>query len=217
MGQRHDGRYTFAETPLNPVDPGTNILVAGPILDGTRETALRLLAADSADGIVVVAADTSAGEILAGFDALGCDVSGGRVRVVDCNRADDEALGESVTAVSSPADLTGIGIEYSGQYEEVYARGYDAVRTGIYTLTPLLVFNEDVRSVFRFVNIVTSRIRTADGLGVCVIDPEAHDDQVVGSIAQSFDGRIDVRGGDDGPEVRVKGLPDQPREWTPMG
>ncbi|WP_276411576.1 hypothetical protein [Haloarcula halobia] len=63
MGQRHDGRYTFAGTPLNPVDPGTNILVAGPILDGTREAALRLLAADSADGIVVVAADTSAGEI----------------------------------------------------------------------------------------------------------------------------------------------------------
>lgn len=216
MSQRHDDRYAFEGTPLNPVDPGTNLLVAGPILDGTRQTALRLLAADPDDGIVVVAADTTAREILADLDALGCDVAGGRIRLVDCAQNGNTGTDQFVSSVSSPADLTGIGMEYSGHYEEVYSRGYDAVRSGIYTLTPLLVFSEEVRPVFRFVNIVTSRIRTADGLGVCVIDPEAHEPQVVGSIAQSFDGRVDVRSGDGGPEIRVKGLPDQPTEWTPM-
>ena len=217
MGQRHDARYTFDGTPLGPVDQGTNLLVAGPILGGTRRTAMRLLTADPDDGIVVITADTSAESFLDGFAELGSDVGGGRVRIVDCAQEGSDDLGEFVSTVGSPADLTGIGIEYSNQYEQVYARGYDTVRTGIYTLTPLLVYSEDVRPVFRFVNTVTSRIRTADGLGLCVIDPDAHDERVVNSVAQAFDGRIEVRERNDRSEIRVRGLPDQPTEWTPMG
>ena len=217
MSQVGEPEFTFEDTPLEPVPAGTNLLVAGPVHGGTRRAALRFLTADADDGIVIVAAEVGAGEILSGFDSLGCDVSGGRVRIVDCSTERSEDLGEFVATVSSPGDLTGIGIEYAAQYEEVYARGYDGVRTGIYTLTPLLLLSEDVRSVYRFINIVTSRIRTADGLGICVLNPDAHDDRVVASIAQSFDGRVDVREGGDGPEIRVSGLPDQVTEWTPLG
>ncbi|WP_324759292.1 DUF7504 family protein [Haloarcula sp. GH36] len=209
-----DRQYDFGDLPIAPVEPGTSLLVAGPILGGTRRFALELLTADRDDGIVLIAADVSARELLAGIDRTGEDLSNGRVRVVDCAGDSGDDLGEFVSSVGTPADLTGIGIEYAGQYEQVYARGFDAVRTGIYTLTPLLVYSDDVRPVYRFINTVTSRIRTADGLGVCVIDPSAHDDRVLGSIAQAFDGRIDLRESESGQEIRVSGLPDQPTEWT---
>lgn len=207
-------QYSFDGLPLSPVEPGTNVLVAGPILGGTRRFALEMLTADADDGIVVIATDVSAQEILAGIDRTGEDTSNGRIRVVDCAQESGADLGAFVSSVGTPADLTGIGIEYSNQYEQVYARGFDAVRTGIYTLTPLLVYADDVRPVYRFVNTVTSRIRTADGIGVCVIDPEAHDERVLGSIAQAFDGRIDLRETDAGREIKTRGLSDQLTEWT---
>ena len=209
---RHGTRYEFPDLPLNSVDAGTNVLLTGPTLGGTRELLLRLLLGE--DGVVIITADTSARKVLSAFEAAGGRVDRERVRVVSCTQERDDDLGDFVVSVGSPGDLTGIGIEYSGQYEQVYARGYDTVRTGIYTLTPLLVYSEEIRPVFRFVNTVTSRIRTADGLGVCAIDPSAHDEQVVNSIAQPFDARVDVREVDGSIELRVQGLSDQPREWT---
>ncbi|WP_276272886.1 DUF7504 family protein [Haloarcula litorea] len=211
MAAQKPSPYEFADLPLSPVDPGTNLLVAGPTLGGTREVLLRLLL--GGDGVVVVTADTGARQVLEAFEGLGGRRTDG-VRVVDCTQEDTSGLGSGVATVGTPADLTGIGIEYSNHYEQVYARGYDAVRTGIHTLTPLLVYSDEVRPVFRFVNTVTSRVRTADGLGLCAIDPEAHDDRVVGSVTQPFDGRIEVREGETGPELRVQGLEDQPTTWT---
>ncbi|WP_262180800.1 DUF7504 family protein [Haloarcula laminariae] len=212
MAAQHGSRYEFPGLPLESVASGTNLLLAGPTLEGARELLLRLLLGE--DGVLIITADTSARKVLRTFEDVGGRIDRERVRVVSCTQERDGDLGDFVASVGSPGDLTGIGIEYSGQYEQVYARGYDTVRTGIYTLTPLLVYSEDVRPVFRFINTVTSRIRTADGLGVCAIDPSAHEEQVVTSIAQPFDGRIDVRERDGTVELRVKGLPDQPGEWT---
>jgi hypothetical protein len=214
MATRHDNRYEFENLPLDGVEPGTNLLLAGPTLGGTRELLLRLLLGD--DGVVIITADSSARKTLSEFERVGGVVDRERVRVVSCTTESDEELGDFVSSVASPGDLTGIGIEYSGQYEDVYARGYDTVRTGVYTLTPLLVYSDDVRPVFRFINTVTSRIRTADGLGVCAIDPSAHEAQVISSIAHPFDARIDVRERDGRIELKVTGLPDQPTEWTPV-
>ena len=212
VATRHSTRYEFPNLPLSSVDAGTNLLLTGPTLEGARELLLRLLLGE--DGVVIITADTSARKVLGAFEHVGGRVDRQRVRVVSCSQERDADLGDCVSSVGSPGDLTGIGIEYSGQYEQVYARGYDTVRTGIYTLTPLLVYSDDVRPVFRFVNTVTSRIRTADGLGICAIDPSAHDEQVVNSIAQPFDARVGVRETDGELELRVTGLPDQPGEWT---
>jgi len=212
MAMRHDKRYEFEKLPIDGVKPGTNLLLTGPALSGTRGLLLRMLLGD--DGVVIITADTNARKTLSDFERVGGSVDRDRVRVVSCTTEGDEEFGSVVSSVSSPGDLTGIGIEYSSQYERVYSRGYDTVRTGIYTLTPLLVYSDDIRPVFRFVNTVTSRIRTADGLGVCAIDPSAHDEQVVNSIAQPFDARIDVREGEERFELRVRGLSDQPAEWT---
>ena len=212
MATRHGSHYEFPNLPLNGVSPGTNLLLTGPALGGTRELLLRLLLGE--DGVLIVTADTGARKVLTAFEGVGGRIDRNRVRVVNCTGESGDGLGDIVASVGSPGDLTGIGIEYSGQYEQVYARGYDTVRTGIYTLTPLLVYSEDVRPVFRFINTVTSRIRTADGLGICAIDPSAHDEQVVNSIAQPFDARVGVRETDGELELRVTGLPDQPGEWT---
>ncbi|MDQ2071174.1 DUF7504 family protein [Haloarcula sp. NS06] len=218
MSQRRDDRYTFDGLPLNPVEPGTSLLVTGPVLSGAREMGLRLLCSpDTNDGTVLVATDSDATTILADFERHGGALDRERVRVIDCVQESSDLPEDSVSAVNTPADLTGIGIEYSGQYESTYASGYTRVRTGIITLTPLLVYCDDVRAVYRFLNTITGRIGTANGLGVCVLDPNAHEEQVVESVARFFDGRVDVRADQGDLDLRVAGLRDQPTNWTPVG
>jgi hypothetical protein len=94
--------------------------------------------------------------------------------------------------------------------------GFNRVRTGIYELTPLFTASDDSRPVFRFINTVASRVRAADGLGVCWLDAAAHDDRVVAGIRPSFDGRVGVQLDEGRPELRVRGLEDQPHDWTRM-
>ena len=218
MAQQQDSQYTFDGLPLNPVEPGTNLLVTGPGLSGAREMGLRLLCSpDTNSGTVLVATDSDATTMLKDFERHGGALDRERVRVIDCAQESSDLPEDSVSTVNTPADLTGIGIEYSGQYESTYASGYTRVRTGIITLTPLLVYSDDVRAVYRFLNTITGRIGTASGLGVCVLDPNAHEEQVVESVARFFDGRVVVRADQGNLDLRVAGLQDQPTNWTPVG
>ncbi|WP_424002726.1 DUF7504 family protein [Haloarcula salina] len=215
MTARRDAPYAFDDLPLGPVDPGTSVIVTGPVLNGARELGLRLLKCDETDcGTLIVATDSGAAATLEDFERHGGTLDPKRIGVVDCAQDGRESPENCVSTVGTPGDLTGIGIEYSDHYERLYAAGYERVRTGVLTATPLLVYSDDVRPVYRFVNTVTGRIDTAGGIGACVLDPKAHDEQVVESLVQCFDGRVHVRAGDEGVELRVDGLPDQPADWT---
>jgi hypothetical protein len=57
------------------------------------------------------------------------------------------------------------------------------------------------------------------GIGIFVIDPDSNDEQSVSTLTQLRDGRVDLREpetGDGDGELRVRGLTEQPREWTPF-
>lgn len=208
--------YTFPDLPLSGVEAGTNILVTGPALGGIRELTMRMLLRRHArEGTLFIAADVSGREALADYEALGGDLDFARVGVVDCTEeaVDDEDC--NVHAVGSPADLTGAGIEFSSLYERIHANGAAHVRTGVYTLSPFVVY-APAKSVFRFVHTLTGRIRTADGLGVCAVDPGAIDDQTVSSLAQAFDGKVELQEADGDHAIRTRGLPDQPDDWQPV-
>lgn len=211
--------YEFEDLPLSPIEPATNVLVAGPAMSGTRNLFVRMLAppADSGEGTIVVSAGTNADRLFEQFRTVGGPVDGRRFGVVDCGghlQAPD-ADGPTVATVSSPGDLTGIGMELTDLYESFYDRGVRRLRTGLNSISTLLMY-ADLQPLFRFLHVFTGRISTADSLGVFVIDPTSHDDRTTRTISQLYDARIDVREGDGGPELRVRGLPGQPTDWTPF-
>ena len=115
--------------------------------------------------------------------------------------------------MTGPGDLTGIGMRYSKLVEELHRDGVERVRTSVVSVSTLLSFS-DVQTVSRFVHTLVSRIGSIDGLGVLLIDPDAVDERVLSNVAQFCDARVDVRERDDAPEMRVRGLPEQSREWA---
>jgi KaiC/GvpD/RAD55 family RecA-like ATPase len=216
MSQDARQLYEFDSVPIEGVRPGTSLLVAGPSLAGTRELALRMLVAGERrrDGLLLLAADEGGVEMLTDYEAAGGSFDRQRMAVIECSGPPGDTDDENIRTVASPSDLTGIGIEYSSLYEDLYAEGVDRARTGLFSISTLLMYADRVQPVFRFLHTLTGRVRSADGIAVCVADPSSHDEQTIRSISQTFDGRVDLRERDGETEIRVRGLPDQSGEWT---
>ena len=205
--------YTFADLPIAGVQSGTSLLVTGPALGGIRELTLRMLRQSSdRQGALFVTADTASRATLEDYERLGGRLDFARVGVVDCTEQGVDNKEHNVHAVSSPADLTGIGIEFSALYERLHANGAEQVRAGVYTLSPFVVY-APAKAVYRFVHTLTGRIRTADGLGVCAIDPGTVDDRTLSSLSQAFDAKVELRERDGTCALRARGLTDQPDGW----
>jgi hypothetical protein len=200
-----------SDLPINPIPAGRSLLVAGPSVAGARRLLLELTApADATEGGIVIETNGTGQQVLADCPP---DVVE-RVGVVDCVslRQGASDLPEQVRGVSTPGDLTGIGMRVSALYESLHGSGIDRVRTGLHSLTTLLTYS-DLRTVSRFTHTLTGRVAASDGLGVLVIDPNAVDERVVSTLTQFCDGRIDLRSEEGGPELRIRGFPDQPSGW----
>jgi hypothetical protein len=218
VSQTQQPAYEFGgDIPLNPVAAGTSLLVSGPSFAGTHELVMGLLACRDDEGLLLVGTDVNADKAIANLESAGCHYETARMAVVDCTQDSEDNEDRNVHSVSAPGDLTGIGIAFSSLYEQLYSAGFERVRTGLYTLAPLLMFAEDVQPLYRFLHTFTGRIRTAGGLGVAAIDPDAHDETTVRTLSQPFDGELQFRERDGVREIRARGLPDQPDGWQQFG
>jgi len=179
------------------VDPGTNVLVAGPPLSGKRRLAFEALArgADEREGSIVVTSRDGAERVLADFRSVLADPDGAHIGVVDCvSQHQGQSASDSnlVKYASSPMDMTGIGIKFSEFLEEFYTeRGLGKSRVALDSLSPLLVYS-DLQTVFRFMHVLTGRIEDAEAIGIHVIESTAHDAETMNTLKQLFDGVVEV-------------------------
>lgn len=178
------------------VEPGTNLLVSGPPLCGKRRLALEALAhgADDGEGAVVVTTRDSADRVLAEYRSLLSNPDGTSPGIVDCvtrHRGGSPRETDLVKYTSSPGDMTGIGIEFSGFLDAFYTGGVHQNRVVVDSLSTLLVYS-DLETVFRFMHVLTSRIADTDAIGLHVLDSTAHDDEARNTLNQLFDGLVEV-------------------------
>jgi KaiC/GvpD/RAD55 family RecA-like ATPase len=200
-------------------DDGTNLLLSGPAMSGKRDLLIRLLArgAPDGEGSVVVSSRDPATEVLTEYEDV-LDDAEGYLRLVDCvsSQSGSAQHGNAIRHVSSPGDLTGMGIEFSEVAQNAQSDGVERLRVGFDSLSPLLMY-VDIQRLFRFLHVFTSQIQSQGWLGVFSIDPESHDDQTINTLSQLFDGVVELRVTDDGQrQVRVRGVTDTPTDWAEL-
>lgn len=210
-----DGEYGFENLPLTDIEQGTTVLVTGPTHDGARDLGLRLLAGGPDEGVILVTTNQRARRIARECTRAGITLVTDRTAILDCVGDENQGVRARVLQVSGPSDLTGIGMRYADVCQQFDREGIQRVRTGLCSVSTLLSFG-DLKTVSRFVHTLVGRIDSVDGIGTLLIDPSMHDDRTVSTLSQFCSGRIDVRRSDAGPELRVRGLPGQPRDWTPF-
>jgi KaiC/GvpD/RAD55 family RecA-like ATPase len=208
--------YAFEDLSIDPIPAGTNLLVAGPPHVGTSQLVFELLGGGDEEGLIFVAADDGCTSVVETYEQLGHTFDPGRMCIIDATHHEAQTDAAPIRHVGSPSDLTGIGMQFSSLYESLRGSGITQVRVGLQSISTLLVYAEDFRSVYRFLHTITSRIRTADGLGVFAVNPDAVDEEAYATIAQTFDAQIDVRESEGGSEFRIKGLDDQPDGWQSL-
>lgn len=207
----------FPDSIISSLDEGTNLLLSGPAMSGKRSFLLELLArgVEDGEGSVLVTSRDPADEVIDDYE----ETVGPResyLRVIDCvsSQSGSTTTGERVRYVSSPGDLTGMGIEFSEIARNAQSAGVADLRVGFDSLSPLLMY-VDLQRLFRFLHVFTSQIQSQGWLGVFSIDPESHDEQTINTLRQLFDGVVEVRlteGGDR--EVRIRGVTGSPTDWV---
>ena len=204
---------------LTSVRPGSNILVSGPAMTGKEELALSILADGSrqGQGAIVMTTGDPADQVIAGYRERVDGLDEALFAVVDCRgdgdrSTDRSAEGSYVHHVSSPSDLTGIGIGITKSLERLANNGATSGRFALSSLSTMLTYT-DKKTVFKFCHVLSSRFDSAGYLGLFTVDSGAHDEQTIQVIKQAFDGMIEIRERDGTREARVLGLAGKPTEW----
>jgi len=216
--------YRFAESvPINPIEQGSSVLVAGPALSRTEGLARSLVAdgTEFGEGGLYISTNKTCKKLLHACRATHPSLDTAGLGIIDCSGQDIGHIPADIQVkyVSTQSDLTGIGMKFSALYESLYAAAAGGrVRTGLISLSSLAMY-VDLRTLFQFVQTLSGRIDSADGLGVFTIDPTTHDTKAVNALSQTVDGRIEVRKpaeSDADGELRVRGLANQPSGWQPF-
>jgi len=99
-----------------------------------------------------------------------------------------------VDTVSSPGDLTGLGIKVSEQLE---AWNGDGNRTSVcFDSVTALLQTAELQTAFRFLHVLTGRFDAVDATAYFYLDPEAFDDRTVSTLTMLFDATV-TRDGDE--------------------
>lgn len=161
------------ETLLSPArlrEERSHVLIVGPALSGKLNIGLELLAALAQDSPSICVSTTDPatqvqseyGEAGGAADALG---------IVDAT-AGDSPNEDSVYSVSTPGDLTGIGIAIS---QAADAADAPAPPLLLDSLSTLLMYN-DAETVYQFAESVRSQTRNGAGVTISTLNTDALDD-----------------------------------------
>lgn len=190
-GSREDAYLLGDAIPGDAPDSvprGTNLLVVGPAMVGKQRVTLRTLAQapryDQAS--VLVTTSSLAGKIERRYREYAPTDDLSHLRIVDATGIDAASSADPDSrcthAVSSPADLTGIGIGITENAQSAGGR----VRLGFLSISMLLQYMDSER-VFSFLHVLTNRVSQSGYLGVFTFDPSAHDRQTTDTIKSLFD------------------------------
>jgi hypothetical protein len=185
---------------LSDLEGTANVLLRAPSLGGHGDEAclhLLTLSPPERTSVLSVTYTETPGEFVARWnESVGSGPArGGIVAVGETEAAVDDSAW-SVSTVENPADLTGVGIELSELLSGMATAAEEGtVAVCFNNLTSLLQY-ADLQRTFRFLHVVTGRVKAVGGVGHYHIDPDAHDRQTMATLTGLFDAVVDVE--DDG-------------------
>jgi hypothetical protein len=171
------------------LDGATNVLLQVPPLDEGRDVCTSLLLDDDAESNVLFVSFTRQASVC--VDQVAHASTLGKVGVITVGDASAAVDHEDVVTenVSTPSDLTGLGIQISKfltEWEEPVAVCFES-------LTAMLQY-VDYETAYEFLHAITGQIHAAGARAHFHVDPSAHDENHIAGITSLFDASISLEG-----------------------
>ena len=201
------------------IKKGANIMLIGPPMSGKKIISNYIMyygAARNENAVIEVNTYEPGYLILERLKENKLNLTLSKVGIVDCLTrmiGIETYEDESIKIASSSVDLTDIGVKISQHFENFFTKkNIRKIQLNINSLSTLLMYS-NIKTVFRFLQVFTGRIKAAGGLGIYVIESGVHDMQVITALSQLFDGKIEIKSEKDKNFLRIVGLLPKPTQW----
>lgn len=203
-------------SPIADIPQDASIIVAGPPMTG-KYTLMLTIIAYHADDAIIISTKNGSSRVVDDLSKISGGQLGGRLGIVDCvsrpetlNQDDSELIKH----VQSPENLTRIGVKFTELFEKFYEDGSEKnTAVGVHSISQLLMHSE-LKNVYQFLQVLTGQIRTANWLGVAVVDTNISKEDLQ-TLYHHFDGMVETRENAEGQrELRVRGIEPTASAWT---
>lgn len=204
---------------IGGIKKGSNILLIGPPMSGKEFLSNHIIhdnASKNENAVLVVTTCEPGIQILERFKKLEPNLLLSIVRLVDCISIKYGSIAvenENITFVNGPEDLTAIGVKISQFLEDFFMKKkIQNIQLHINSLSTFLMYS-NIQTVFRFLHVLTGRIKMAGALGIYVMESGMHDTQIITAIKLLCDGIIEIKSENDRNFIRIVGFSLEPTSW----
>jgi hypothetical protein len=189
-----------AEDELPDLSDASNVLLLAPVAGTQAQTlcldALTRLPPAESHVLGISYTNQPAEWVEAWNKQVGQQPAGGAVLTVGQPETEYEDDLWLSSTVESPGDLTGIGIELSDLLSELSdgAAPDENLSVAFDSVTTLLQY-ADLQQTFRFLHVVTGRVRKADARCYYHLNPTAHGQQTMATLGGLFDTTVEREDG----------------------
>jgi len=116
--------------------------------------------------------------------------------------------------VSSPTDLTGIGIKFSNMVQTIFEGDFSEREPGLFpppvrfcvnSISTLLMYRR-FEVLYQFLHVLTAKLKKIDGVGFYIINRESFDERTLSLLKQLMTGVSEVKNEDDANSFRIIGI-----------
>lgn len=204
------------------LSPGSNVLILAPSLSRGEQLGYSIAKPLPGEYALILSTVMRSVDLLEFFTATRVDHT--RIGIIDAVSklsTPDIADSTKVRYVSSPSDLTGIGIKFSSMVESIFNGEFpesgDAlfpppIRFYIDSLTTLLMYRR-LEVIYQFLHVITAKLKKMEAIGIYTLNSESFDEKTQSLIKQLMNLVIEVKNDQHGDFLRVRGIPGVSPEW----
>jgi len=203
-------------------EAGTNILILAPPMSYAEQLAYALTKPLEGEYAIILSTNERAAEVVDSFKQSGTDKR--FVGVIDAiTKSSTPSIVDTqrLMFVSSPTDLTGIGIKFSNMIETIFQGEFSDGEAGLFpppirfcvnSISTLLMYRK-LEVLYQFLHVLTAKLKKIEGVGIYILNSESFDDKTLSLIKQLMNCVIEVKIEDNTSYLRIQGIRGVSSNW----
>jgi hypothetical protein len=203
-------------------EAGTNVLILAPPMSYGDQLAYSLIKPLEGEYAIVLSTNERAAQVIDFFKLSGTDKR--FIGVIDAiTKSSTPGIADTprLMFVSSPTDLTGIGIKFSSMIETIFEGEFSEGETGLFpppirfclnSISTLLMYRR-LEVLYQFLHVFTAKLKKIEGVGIYLLNSESFDEKTLSLIKQLMSCVIEVRVEQNISSLRIQGIPGVNGEW----